>query len=103
MLFVKDGYNYRKVDEGEIVFAESDQNYVRLQLGDGSSVNVRTTISEFPESLTPNAFLRVHRSFLVAVGKVTGIEGSTLVAGQYSVPIGKNFRDEVLKVLGIRK
>src|ERR1043165_6700503 len=75
VLFVKDGYNYRKVDEDEIVFAESDHNYVTLHLNGGATATVRTTIAEFEGRLTPRRFMRVHRGFIVSRDKIASLEG----------------------------
>ncbi len=102
-LFVKHGYNYRKVEAAEIVFAESEQNYVALQLRDGSRVTMRATILDFLGSVDTGYFLRVHRSFIVATAMIDRIESNTLFVGPYSIPIGKSYRDEVLRSLGLRR
>jgi DNA-binding LytR/AlgR family response regulator len=102
-LFVKDGYNYRKVEESEILYVESDQNYVIIHLDKGGAATIRTTISDFEESLTSTRFMRVHRGFIVSMDKVVSVEGNTISVGSHSVPLGKVYREEVLRRLKIRR
>lgn len=102
-LFVKDGYNFRKVEADEILFAESEQNYVVLHLSDGRKVMVRATISEFAERLDPKRFMRVHRSYIVALNKVEKVAGNQLLIQGREVPVSKAYREDLLRSLGIRE
>jgi DNA-binding LytR/AlgR family response regulator len=102
-LFVKDGYSYRKVDEDEIIYAESELNYVIIHLVGGKSATVRTTITDFESSLSPERCMRVHRGYIVRCNKVASLEGNALVVGGYSIPIGKSYREQVLRRLNIRR
>lgn len=101
-LFVKDGYNFRKVDESEILYAESEQNYVVMQLSDGRRVSMRGTLSEFEVKLNPQHFLRTHRGFIVRIDKIEQVGGSSLTVGGRQIPVSKANRDALLRTLGIK-
>ncbi len=101
-LFVKDGYNFRKVDETEILFAESEQNYVAIQLSGGRQVSVRGTLSEFETKLNPQHFVRTHRGFIVRIDKIEQVTGSAVTVGGREIPVSKANRDGLLRMLGIK-
>jgi DNA-binding LytR/AlgR family response regulator len=101
-LFVKDGYNFRKVDQTEILYAESEQNYVGMQLSNGRRVSMRGTLSEFESRLDPQHFLRTHRGFVVRIDKIEQIAGSALTVGGREIPVSKANRELLLRTLGIK-
>ena len=46
---------------------------------------------------TASQFVRVHRSYLVAVGRVTALDGNELVLGPHRVPVSRDLREQVLR------
>ncbi len=100
-LFVKDGYNFRRVQYRDIIFAESEQNYIRLYLADGSRPLVRSTISEFEERITGCGLLRVHRSYFVQPAKVEKVLPDSLLAAGHTIPISRAYRSALVAALGI--
>ncbi len=102
-LFVKYGDKYKMIREAGIVYGESDQNYLVIRLKDRNTVTARSTITEFEESLSPNLYMKAHLSFIIAIIKVSGLQGNMLFAGSYLIPVGNIYRDEVMRVPGIRK
>jgi DNA-binding LytR/AlgR family response regulator len=51
-------------------------------------------ISDLLDALPPDGFIRVHRSFVVAIGKIDTLEKQTVVIQGKRIPIGDSFRDE---------
>ncbi len=102
-LFVKDGYSYRKVKIEEILYAESEQNYLAIRLLGGERLSMRATISEFIAMAGSTQFIQVHRGYVVAKNAVTRLDGGTLQVGTYAVPIGRSYRDGVLEAMGARR
>ena len=51
------------------------------------------------ETILPaGGFMRVHKSYIVAIDKVEALAGNELEIGKKSIPIGKNYREQVLSV-----
>ena len=89
-LFVKTGYDQVKVDFGDIDYLEATGNYVNFVLG-GRHVLSRMTITECEELLPADRFLRIHRSFITAIGKVQKIERHQLTVNGNILPIGASY------------
>jgi DNA-binding LytR/AlgR family response regulator len=100
-MFVKDGYVFRKIQFNELSHIESDANYLILHLSGQKKVMVRASLNEFSANLDPNTFIRVHRSYSVNIHQVDDISPTDVLVNGIKVPIGKSYRDDFLKALGI--
>ncbi|GGM95756.1 hypothetical protein GCM10010967_31540 [Dyadobacter beijingensis] len=100
-LFVKDGYVFRKVFFDELLYLESEANYVLLHLTSQKKIVVRSTINDFTEQLDPGRFLRIHRRFAVNSHYIEDIFPNEISLRSEKLPIGKSYREELLRVLGI--
>lgn len=94
--FVKSNGRYEKVFFGELTFLEAANNYVVLHT-DGKRLMVYDTLKNM-ESILPEAdFMKVHKSFIVALRKVSVVEGSTLRIGDTVIPVSRNLKEAVLE------
>lgn len=93
-IFLKTGYEQVKVIFDEIVYLEAKGNYVNFVL-DGNQVLSRLTIAECESLLPSRLFLRIHRSFIVAKGKIERIERHQLRANGYILPVSTNYKEAV--------
>lgn len=102
-MFVKDGYVFRKIFFNELLFLESDANYVTLHLKSEKKVMVRSTLNDFTDQLDPQTFIRIHRSYSVNISMVDDIFPTELSIQSTKIPIGKSYREELFKTLGIKE
>jgi DNA-binding LytR/AlgR family response regulator len=97
--FVKSDKEYHQVSMEYILYVEARGNYSALFL-EGEELLVHEKISDLEELLPEPAFMRVHRSFIVAVDKIKTIQGNTITVEKQEVPIGQTYsktvRDEIL-------
>jgi len=89
-IFVKTGYDHIKVDFEAIDYLEATGNYVNFVLGD-SQVLSRMTITECEVLLPNDRFVRIHRSFITAIGKVEKIERHQLTVNGNILPVGASY------------
>lgn len=101
-MFVKDGYVFRKIFFDELLYLESEANYVLLHLTSKKRIMVRSTINDFMEQLDPERFIRVHRRFSINISFIENIFPNELSLQEIKIPIGKSYRDELFNALGIR-
>jgi DNA-binding LytR/AlgR family response regulator len=99
-IFVKSNSRLVKVKTKEIYFVEALKDYVIIH-GKDAKYTVHSTMKDMLSKLSANEFLRVHRSFIVRVDKITAIEQSNLVMedDKKQVPVGGSYRDELLSRL----
>jgi len=91
-----------KIFERDILYIESRREYVNI-LTVSTSYLTKCTLSEMQQQLSSQQFLRVHRSFLVAVEKINAFTAVVVEIGDYTIPIGRSYRDIVQKALASRK
>jgi two-component system LytT family response regulator len=94
-VFVKDGYDWVRINLDELQYVESDGNYLTFQ-ETGKKALTRMTISEAIELLPTDQFMRVHKSYIVALDRIEKIERHQLTIGKVLVPLSVNYRDELL-------
>ncbi len=88
----------RKIRYRDIVMIEGLKEYVRIHCDEGRYV-VLERLKVLAENLPKGRFMRVHKSYIVACDRVTGLEGNMLEVGEHRIPISRAKRDEVIKAL----
>lgn len=102
-MFVRDGYVFRKIFFNELLYLESDANYIILHLKSQKKVMVRSTLNDFTEQIDQKIFIRVHRSYSVNINMIDDIFPAEISITGIKIPIGKSFREELFKALGIKE
>jgi len=92
--FIKSNHQLEKVAFNEVLFVEAMQNYSIIHALTRKLI-CYITLTAMLEKLPADKFMKVHKSFIVALDQVTGIEGSLLKVGQMDVPISRSLRQEV--------
>lgn len=87
-----------KVMMKDIAYIESLKDYVKIQ-GGSQSVITKQTITAVQEMLPANDFIRIHRSFIVALNKINSYSPHVVFIGKDELPIGPLYRDEVISRL----
>ncbi|MES2777562.1 MAG: response regulator [Bacteroidota bacterium] len=100
-IFVKEAQGYRKVYYANILYLQSDGNYVHLKLNDGKQVLVRSTLPDLLEQIDPTIFVRIHRSYAVNTRQVERLLTDEVVVAGHSLPLGKTYKELLHAALGI--
>lgn len=104
--FVKSDKKLIKVNFSEIIYIEGLKDYVIIRM-ENSRVIALQTMKSLEDKLQTLHFRRVHRSYICNLDKIIAIDGNTLEVmekGQIkSIPIGKNYRDELLEIINEKK
>lgn len=98
--FVHVEYTLVKIIAADITYIESLKDYIRINLSSTSKpVLTRMTLKAVEAKLPPGAFVRTHKSFLVAVSKITAIKRDFVCIGVTEIPVSETFRDNITKLL----
>ncbi|HZI25820.1 MAG TPA: LytTR family DNA-binding domain-containing protein, partial [Chryseolinea sp.] len=97
--FVKGNKQLQKIYIEEICFIESQRDYLKFKLDNNKDVITRQTIGYYEEFLPAQYFMRIHRSFIVAVDKIKTVEGNRMRIGEQYLPIGRNYKQHVFEYL----
>jgi DNA-binding LytR/AlgR family response regulator len=88
-----------KVMLQDIMYVESMKDYVKVHTSNGIIIT-KQSISSVEAMLPEEDFIRTHRSFIVNIGKIKSYTHELIEIEKTEIPIGKLFRNGVLKVLG---
>lgn len=96
--FVKtDGKNrYQRIEIKDIYYIESIKNYIVLHTGAGQVVTYNT-LKYFEENLPENQFIKIHKSFIVAIGKIEKTDSNEVLISGKNLPLGNTYRNEFFK------
>ena len=89
-LFVKTGYEQVRIKFEDIYYLEATGNYVNFVLQDKTILS-RMTLNEVELLLPEKQFIRIHRSFIVAVNKIDKQERHQLLVNGSVLPIGSSY------------
>lgn len=82
----------------EILYIESYRDYVIIHLKEGKNFKIKLTLNHVERMLPGNQFLRIHRSFIVSIDKITAFTKSDVEIGKTELPIGKSFTGSISKL-----
>jgi DNA-binding LytR/AlgR family response regulator len=97
-LFVKTEHRIQKVNLKDISFIEGLQNYISIHTTTGRILSLQT-LKKIEEALPQKEFVRVHKSYIVALRHITVIERSRIFIGDVIIPVGDNYREDFYKIV----
>ena len=98
--FIKCDGTYEKIYNDEILFVQAMQNYVIIQTTSRKYVSL-LFLKNVAAKLNPEAFLRVHKSYIVALDKIEGVANHEIILSSYKIPLSRNYKKEILpKIIG---
>ncbi|MCK9481995.1 MAG: LytTR family DNA-binding domain-containing protein [Bacteroidia bacterium] len=98
-IFVKADFKFVKLNYEDILYIEAFADYVKIHIPDDKRIITLQTMKKMETTLPKDKFVRVHRSFIVAINKVTSLSGTHVTIGNKHIPIGKNYKDSFMEVM----
>ncbi|MFN9597322.1 MAG: response regulator [Bacteroidota bacterium] len=96
-LLIKDGNKFHKVHTADILFLQSEDNYVSLHFSGDRKIICRSTMTEILERLPEPLFCRISRSHIVGVSHVSRFNTDWVWIGETSIPVKGNASLELAK------
>jgi len=97
LLTIKEGYSQVRISQNDIIYLEAMQDYTKIVTEKRNYITL-STISFFMDRLPPDRFLRVHRSYAVALHRITELRQSEVVCSNARIPVGKTYRQVVSRL-----
>ena len=97
-LYIKTGYEQVKVMYDDICYVEATGNYVTFVLKDKNILS-RSTFMEAINLLPQEKFVRVHRSYVVAVNKIDKVERNQVTVNKAVIPVSEAYNDNLMAAL----
>lgn len=97
-MFVRSERIMVKIDFSDIIFIESYSDYIKINLHNKTIVT-RETISAIEAKLAKKSFIRIHRSYIIALKHITSFTNEQVVILKKSLPISRSYKSKVLQLL----
>lgn len=99
-ILVRVDYSLVKVPLDDIIFIEGLDDYLKIHLANQKPIVTRMTMKSIADKLPQQAFLRVHRSYIVALKKIEAVRNKIIFINGGEIPIGVSYEEKFLSVFG---
>jgi DNA-binding LytR/AlgR family response regulator len=93
-IFIKVDKKMIKINIDEILFIEGMKEYIKVITVDKTYITHKS-LTSLSDELPADRFIRIHKSYTIAIDKVKSIEGNRIQIHSYTIPIGRNYSKEV--------
>lgn len=94
-VFVSSNYHSVKIKKCDITYIEGLKDYIKIHLTEGKPVVTRMGLKGLDERLGLNRFLRIHKSYIIALDQIQTVQKTQLMVNGSEIPIGIGYRDLV--------
>ncbi|MDE3143023.1 MAG: LytTR family transcriptional regulator [Bacteroidota bacterium] len=92
-LFIKSEYKLIRINLSDVLFLSGLRDYTQIYLkGKASPLTTLQNLKEFETKLPEDNFIRVHRSYIIAIGQVDTISRNEISIGHHTIPIGSAYK-----------
>ena len=97
-MFVRSDRRMIKIDFESIIYIESYSDYIKIHLADETIVT-RETISAIEAKLPSKSFIRIHRSYIIALKHITSFTNEEITINNITLTISRSYKKDVLQIL----
>jgi DNA-binding LytR/AlgR family response regulator len=97
-IFVKTEHKIQKIELKDILYIEGLKDYISIFTATERIITLQN-MKKMEESLPQGQFIRVHKSYIIALDKIACIERSRITIADKTIPIGDTYRDEFFKLI----
>ena len=97
-IFIKGDKKVHQVQFDSILYLESIGSYVKIHLENEVIISL-DRLTNFENKLPKNLFLRIHRSYIIAIKKVNTIEGNRVFITTKEIPVGNVYKHNLIEFL----
>jgi two-component system, LytTR family, response regulator len=99
--FVNADYSLHKVEFSDIVWIEGLKDYIKINLKSSSKPLItRMGMKTLEDELPPSKFIRIHKSYILAIAAITSVRKNSVFVGTAEFPIGDSYKDAVAELIG---
>lgn len=95
-LLVKADHKVHRLRYDDILYIQSMREYAAFYTSSGRILSLNA-LKSLEETLPPKRFIRIHKSYIVAIAKIDALEGNMVQVGKEKLPVGANYREELVR------
>lgn len=93
-LFIKSKYKIIRIEIENILYIEAMREYVRIHLENTKPLMTLLSMKKIEQNLPDSIFMRVHRSYIVNLKKISTIERNRIIFGNIYIPVTDQYKDK---------
>lgn len=97
-LFIRADYSLIKILFSDILYIEGLDDYLKIHIQNQKTVVARMTLKAILQKLPETEFIRVHRSFIIPISKISKIRNKIIFIGQAEIPISVSYEEAFSKL-----
>lgn len=97
-IFVKTEHKIQKIELDDILYIEGLKDYISIFTKNERVITLQN-MKKMEETLPKKDFIRVHKSYIIAVDKIESIERSRIAIAGKTIPVGDTYRDAFFKLI----
>ena len=98
--FVNAEYSLVKVVMDDIIMVEGLKDYLKIHLVNNKPLVIRMSMKSIEEKLSAKKFMRVHKSYIISLARITSIRKGSVFLGQLEVPLSDNYKEALMAAIG---
>ena len=87
-----------KVQFNDILYIEGLDDYIKI-VTTYKTIITKHLLSSLQEMLPPNEFVRIHKSFIIAINRIESFNADSVEIGKKEIPVGRLYKHDVIKIL----
>jgi DNA-binding LytR/AlgR family response regulator len=95
-IYIRADYSLNKIKIDDIELIEGLDDYLKIHIKNSKNIVARITMKGILEKLPASKYMRVHRSFIVPLNKITSVRKKIIYLNQIEVPIGHSYEDDFM-------
>ena len=99
-LTIRADRKFYKINFNELKYIEGQKAYVTFY-ANNRKITALASLKELEEALPKSLFIRIHKSYIVAISEINSLEGNMIEVDGTQLPVGKSYKESVLKLFGM--
>lgn len=99
-LTIRADRKFYKINFDDLIYIEGQKAYVTFHTSD-KKITALASLKELEEALPENQFIRIHKSYIVAIREINSLEGNMIEVHNTQLPVGKSYKECVMKLFGV--
>ena len=99
--FVNAEYGLTKIVISGIVLIEGLKDYLKIHMDGDKPLVIRMSLKSIEEKLPADKFFRIHKSYIVAISRITSIRKNVVFLGDRELPLSDHYKEDLLRIIGL--
>lgn len=96
-IFMRSDYSLQKIELNDLLYIEGLEDYVKFHFKTKPTQIFRATMKSLVDKLPENQFVRVHRSYIVRMDKVSKLSGTSLIINNTEINVGRMYKEQAFE------